>query len=256
MKDLLKALERVPLRFREGPWSPVAWMYLLSFFSFLVYSYPTAMASMKDIHEEDSRQNTTLFAFRVFSALWGVFILITLLINTGLWPLISYTLTTWNLLWLRMVFASLSSVASLSNTNTRFIARALKFPSLVGCTTTVTIWWTVLVPLIHYLMGEKQKQLEFWNFNTSFLLLNIHLVNLPLAGIEFYLSSSKLVFFDLWVSLLVAFVYIIFYLGILDARGIHLYIILTPRTHWCFASYSLVLCIYYSCFVGWNQAFL
>lgn len=246
MKDLLKALERVPIALREGPWSPVAFVYLICFFCFLVHSYPIAIESISDI-KEDTNQTLGLFTFRVLCAIWGIYILVTLLLETGVWPLVSYTITTWNMLWLRMIFAAIGF------DSTNLIARILKFPALAGCTLTVTIWWTVLVPLIHHLMVDKQKQLEFYNFNTSFLLLNIHLVNLPMAALEFYFSSSNLVFFDLWIGLVVAFIYIIFYLGILDARGVHLYIILTPRTHWCFAVYSLVLSIYYACFIGWNN---
>ena len=173
--------------------------------------------------------------------------MISVIIGTGWWPLVSYTITSWNLLWLRMFFASIGSP------HFKFIARLFKFPALAGCTITVSIWWSILVPLIHYLMGDKQKQKAFWEFNTSFLLLNIHLLNLPLSVVEFVLSGSRLVFFDIWIGLSVAFLYIIFYLAFLDSRGIHLYIILTPRTPWCFIVYSIILSIYYACYVGWNS---
>lgn len=177
---------------------------------------------------------------------WGVFILILVLVGTGFWPLISYTMTSWNLLWIRMF------LTAVGDTKFMRIARYFKFPALAGCTITVAVWWSILVPLIHFLMNDKKKQHEFWTFNTSFLLLNIHLMNLPIAAAEFYLSSSRLVFFDLWMGLMVSFIYIMFYLGALDSRGIHLYIILTPRTHFCILSYSLILFLYYACYNGWN----
>ena len=128
--------------------------------------------------------------------------------------------------------------------------------ALAFSTLTVVIWWTVLTPLITALIGDKQKQDKFKEFNSSSLLLNIHGVNLPIAAIEFYLSSSKFVFFDLWIALLICFSYMIFYLFVLDARGIHLYIIFTPRTHYCFLIYSLALSIFYLCYIGWNNIFI
>ena len=244
MKDLLQAIERIPRHLREGYWSPVAILYLFSYFAFLVHTYPFAMKSIHDIVEPQLEHEGSLHTFRIFAAVWGITILAAVLYASGWWPLVSYTITSWNLLWIRMIFAALDM---------KLIARIFKFPSLVGCTITVTIWWTILVPLIHHLMGDKEKQAGFWKFNTSFLLLNVHLVNLPIAAIEFYFSASKLVFFDLWIALCVAFIYMVFYLGVLDAKGIHLYIILTPRTHLCFISYSLILSIYYACYVQWNS---
>ena len=246
MKDLFKAIERIPLHLREGYWSPVAILYLFSYFAFLVYTFPSALNSVNDIVEPELSDEymNNINMFRTIAATWGILILVAVICVSGWWPLVSYTITSWNLLWLRMTFAALDM---------KFAARIFKFPSLVGCTITVTIWWTILVPLIHHLMEDKEKQAGFWKFNTSFLLLNVHLVNLPIAAAEFFYSASKLVFFDLWIALLIAFAYMMFYLGVLDARGIHLYIILTPRTHFCFISYSLILSIYYACYIQWNS---
>ena len=245
MKDLLKAIERVPLHFREGPYSPIALVYLLSYAAFLICTSSHALSSFQDIKEDVPNMNANLlFTLRCGAGLYGAIILAFVVVVSGWWPLVSYTITSWNLLWLRMVFAAFGL---------NDVARLFKFPCLVGCSITVIIWWVVLVPLLHHLIEEKQKRVEFWKFNTSFLLLNVHLLNLPLAGLEFFLSSSKLVFFDLWIGLLVAYVYIIFYLVFLDSKGIHLYIILTPRTHLCFLSYSIILSIYFLCYQWWNS---
>lgn len=244
MKDFLQAIEKIPRHLREGYWSPVSIFYLFAYFGFLVHTYPYAMSSVRDIMEPQLEYEHGINMFRAIAAVWGVIVLAGVVYASGWWPLVSYTLTSWNLLWMRMIFAALDM---------KFVARIFKFPSLVGCTITVTIWWTILVPLMHNLMNDKVKQASFWKFNTSFLLINVHLVNLPIAAIEFYYSASKLVFFDLWIALSIAFAYMIFYLGVLDANGIHLYIILTPRTHLCIISYSLILSIYYTCYTQWNS---
>lgn len=328
-----KALEQIPLRYRSGPWSPVAWAYLAAIAGLLAYSYQAAIDSIADIEndivetapmlshtkigykteeektgiysysntsmmttprwqgeqEQEQQQQQNLLVFRVVFAAWGVFILV----KTLKWApgaIVSFTMTSWNLLWLRMLFAAINgylgaataftatTIATTNVTTTAattitttaiaatatgsstlsisiisILARACKFPALACSTVTVVVWWTVLTPMIHRLIGDKQRREDFWNFNTSFLLTNIHLLNLPIAVVEFYLSKSKFVFFDLWIGFVVVFLYMIFYLFALDAKGIHLYIIFTPRTHWCFVSYSLVLLIFYICYVGWNS---
>jgi hypothetical protein len=91
-------------------------------------------------------------------------------------------------------------------------ARVARFPALAGCTITVVVWWAVLVPLIHHMLCDNTKQLAaFWRFNGSFVLVNIHLLNLPLAAAEFFLADSPLGYFDLYCGLFVALVYLLWY---------------------------------------------
>ena len=132
------------------------------------------------------------------------------------------------------------------------LARLLRFPALAGTTVTFTIWWTILFPLI-YFVSDHQHRIDFMKFNKSFLLINIHLLNMPLCAIEFILTNHKLVFFDLWIGFVVAYVYMLFYLNVLDPLGFHIYIILTPRTGYCVFIYSIVILVYLGCYFGWNS---
>lgn len=132
------------------------------------------------------------------------------------------------------------------------LARLLRFPALAGTTVTFTIWWTILFPLI-YFVSDHQRRKDFLSFNSSFLLINVHLLNMPLCAMEFLLTNHHLVFFDLWVGFVVAYLYMLFYLNVLDPLGFHFYIILTPRTGFCILSYSIVLLVYVGCFYGWNS---
>jgi hypothetical protein len=84
-------------------------------------------------------------------------------------------------------------------------------------------------------------------------LVNLHLLNLPLCAVEFLANGRCLTFFDLWTSLLVAFVYVMFYLNVLDAMGLHFYICFTPRTVWCWIPYGIILFSYMGIFNGWNH---
>lgn len=137
---------------------------------------------------------------------------------------------------------------------TIFCSDVVRLPALIGCSITVAVWWVVLVPIISAYMPDGEARRKFAAFNRTFPLLNLHLFNLPLCAIEFMACRRCLTFFDIWVSLAIAFIYVMFYLNILDALGLHLYIVFTPRTPWCILPYSMILLSYYGLYHGWNYA--
>jgi hypothetical protein len=122
-----------------------------------------------------------------------------------------------------------------------------------GCTITVTVWWSVLVPVISHYMPDNESRRKFWIFNQSFPLLNLHLFNLPLCFIEFIYTNKCLVYYDLWVALVIAFIYMMFYLNVLDRNGLHFYIVFTPRHVWCIIPYTIILFSYYGIYHFWNS---
>ena len=141
------------------------------------------------------------------------------------------------------------------------VSQFTKFPALAGCTVTVTVWWGVLVPVIDWILKKgddkgtiEKKRQWFRDFNKSWLLVNLHLLNLPICAAEFFWSGHNLQFYDLYAGLLVAYIYLMFYLLALDANGAHFYIILTPRPWWSFLVYSAGLGIYGLIFLGYNKA--
>ena len=119
----------------------------------------------------------------------------------------------------------------------------------------MTIWWTALYPIISYCL-PKDKRANFNQFNLSFSLINIHILNLPIAVIEFLWSNNRFRFVDLWMGIGIAYIYVLFYLFILDVRGVHLYIILSPRTIYCSISYIIIMLLYYIVYITWNHALL
>lgn len=110
-----------------------------------------------------------------------------------------------------------------------------------------------MVPVISYYMPDATARKKFGIFNRSFPLLNLHLFNLPLCAIEFMACGRCLTFFDLWVALAVAFVYMMFYLNVLDRLGLHFYIVFTPRTVYCVIPYAMILLFYWGLYNGWNH---
>lgn len=193
-----------------------------------MYSREYALLTFNDAKRLPSDEAVWLQWLRLSFGVYGALLTVGLVYAVGYLPLASYTITSWNLLTLRMICAYIGSAFKLELFEV--LAVALRFPALVGSTVTVIVWWIILVPLIYGFLEEGEQTKRFIAFNSSFFLVNVHLLVLPIAAAEFIGSSSPLCFFDLWMGLVVAFVYVLFYLNVLDPAGLHFYIILSPRT--------------------------
>lgn len=251
-RKMLKFLDRVPEKYKSGPWSPVAYLVLFSYAAFLLWMFKSAVQAYRPLDYTNSgRDERLLNRFRLLAGLYGVFNTVLTVRAVGWWPFTSYTLTSWNLMTVRLLSASLSSQGFRQFS---FLADVTRFPALVGCTVTVVVWWMILVPLIHFLLRKDPTERKFfWNFNFSFTLTNLHLLNLPIIAVDFLYSHQPLNFFDLYIGLLVAFVYALFYLKVLDPLGLHFYIVLTPRSKLCILAYGFILGGYYLIYLFWNR---
>ena len=249
MRDILIYLKHVPEKYKTGPWSLAAYIYILLYF--LALYYFSDKVSFEEVVYSYEGIPAWVPTFRILCGLYCTILTLVLVYHAGFLPLSTYTLTSWNLLTLRMFTSYLGDMGYEWAFS---FSQLILFPSLVGCTITCTIWWLVLTPLISTLLKSKAKeQDQFWKWNTSFMLLNLHGAMLIFAAIDYMYCGRHLVTYDLWLGLSVAFVYVLFYLLCLDPNGLHFYIILTPRTSYCVASYSLILLAYYWCYIGWNK---
>mmetsp|Transcript_12546 Transcript_12546/g.18950 ORF Transcript_12546/g.18950 Transcript_12546/m.18950 type:complete len:255 (-) Transcript_12546:218-982(-) len=247
MKELLGSfLHRIPQEFKSGPWHPFSIVYLIVFATSLFTCYFDVQDHYSHVYFGDKYEFIPYF--RLMGGYYCLAMLIVLIYNAGWLPIASYTVTSWNLLTARLILSYLGHVGF---EWCHHLANYLLFPALVGCTITVVVWWSVLVPLIHTFL-DPHKKVGFWKFNTSFMLLNLHGMNLVFAALDFLGGGRTLNYYDLWSALLVAFIYVVFYLHVLDPAGYHFYIILTPRTPWCVVVYSSIIGLYYATFVGWN----
>ena len=131
-------------------------------------------------------------------------------------------------------------------------ADAIRFPALAGTSITVVVWWLVLVPVIQMSLKTDDQRKALWRFNSHFALVNVHLLNLPIAAIEFLATARPLTSFDMWAALVIGFLYMVFYLLVLDANGFHFYIVFTPRTVFCALTYSSIVALYAGIFSFWN----
>lgn len=252
MKVLLKFLDKVPKYLKEGPWSNVAYIFIIAYAIYLIYTMPPISSilsthdSMRSISRSDSLQ-----WFRLLVGSYGALLDIMVVYHAGFFPFSSYTLTSWNFMTARLLFAYFGQYSQTA----QVIANAVRFPALVGNSITVLMWWLVLTPLIDYLLRhDKEERGRFRKFNISPLLVNIHFLNLPVVATEFLWTGVLLKDTDLWFGLLAGFLYLNYYLWVLDAAGFHFYIIMTPRTPWCLVSYFGIIGLYFAAYFGWNSA--
>mmetsp|Transcript_52535 Transcript_52535/g.105445 ORF Transcript_52535/g.105445 Transcript_52535/m.105445 type:complete len:288 (+) Transcript_52535:120-983(+) len=222
---------------RVGPWSISAYATLLGIVIWLLVYAGDAWESYKAVISSQVPETTMAVWLSQPSLLaYTVYVHVHCVKKASWWPYVSYTMAAYVLLTLRFALCFLGL---------RQLAEVLRFPCLVMGLITTSIWWLVLVPIFLVAMpgGEKARR-RFTKFNFSFFLVNVHLFNSVLAWYDHWSTMRPLVLCDLWLAILFAFIYVLFYLLVLDPRGLHFYIILSPRPWWCCFCYGACIGVY------------
>jgi len=247
----------VPLRLRVGYFSPIAVCLLIGLeLSIFVYR-PRVGLAVPPSTELYSRSH----ALDAAVCSWCLLVIFRCAIRrmlSGL--LISFTGWSWFLLAIRALVATLrpfcmtgSAAASVLGSTEAY----LRLPVLMGATITFCVWNVVLFPVIYTFAFQKDptRRREFLVFNFGFGMSNFHIVNLPLAMVHTVIGDGVAKAFtgtDLWASFVVAGVYVLLYVFLLDRAGVHLYPIFSPRSHYCSISYGTLLALYFGVFHAWN----
>jgi len=271
---LLSFLDKIPIKYRQGPWHYAAHLTIAALTVVLLSLLPAVLQGTGEepwflfpfrghsapdlpvhVTQASSVPSDDQLAFvqnyRLATSIYGAGNILFMLYAIGVWPLASYTILSWNLMTVRLATAYLAE--SKKWAWAKAVASVTKFPALVGCTITVTVWWLVLVPLIYYLIKDSRESTNrFTRFNSSPFLINVHGINLWIAAGEFILTRQQFSRIDLWIGLAVALLYLLFYLNVLDAKGYHFYIVFTPRTGYAFFTYTFVVVLYVFIYAGWN----
>ena len=277
----MKFFEKFPRRLRQGPWCLGAKLFLVVVVAALPSLHRFAIATSSPTAEFTSSNSTdhSMFASRLsnwslclrwWGALHGTIVLLHMRYShKSWWAMISFTMQSWTWMTFRYVAAaveaSFSPPARLETPSlslwhwipsndfshqlavralegSSWVRETLRFPALLQNTITVAVWWLALVPVVVASSKPKHRK-AFLKWNFSFFLVNVHLLNLPLAAADQLLIHPVRLFnwHDVWVAAVMAVTYLIFYLLVLDRVGLHFYIILSPRTWWCVVVYSLLL---------------
>ena len=242
----------------EGRWSPLAYVSLLGLAVVLGVSASQALdqeqlaALAAAVEQAGEGGGGSWFAangpwlLRGAGGLYGLGLTAGMLRKIGWWPLVSYTVISWLLLTLRLLSAS----AAHFSTTAGWISEIIRYPALLQTTVVVLVWWGVIVPLILVFKKGKERQM-FWKWNQSFALVNVHLLNLPVAAADFLSAPRQISAFDVWVVFALTLLYMVFYLVVLDGRGVFLYFMFTPRTHWCFLVYLAMVAFIAALLAAW-----
>lgn len=240
LAQLAPVFDNFPLYLREGPWSPFAYFYIVLCFVVLCISVKFCADDYKQppLHNE----KTWLFWYRIVIGVGSLLSVCPMFYVVPL-TLGSYTMTSYLLMSFRLITAACGWSS---------VANVLRFPALVGCTITFTIWWVVIFPCIYLALSKmegnpevRKKWLQgFVQFNKSPMLLNVHGLIFPFVLIEFLGTNEKLQWFDLWLGGLQSFLYLTWYLFVVQANGFHIYIPFSPRTHFCIIIWPLAHGIY------------
>lgn len=170
--------------------------------------------------------------------------------------LISYTGWSWCIIGLRALCSCAG--AALGSSALLRVAESVRFAALVQATVTSVVWNFALMP---YLLFKRwggpdnvKERRAFLNWNFSFVLVNFHNLNVPLACVNTVYGGGAraLTPSDLWSALVIGVAYAFFYLCLLDRLGVHLYPIFSPRTHWSAVMYAAWVGIYVAALRGWN----
>ena len=231
--------DQFPLRLREGPWSWVAFVALGGVAAVTGFCLHEARGGWPPDDGPAAALAPWRARTRLATAAYGVGLLLVMFRTVGAWPLASYTMVSWSLTTAR---------ALLLLGGCRRAAAYLRCASLTQNAITVLLWWGAIAPAIYVSLPTAAQRAAFARFNRTPFLVSVHLLNLPLAVVDHALEPRLLTVADFAASLTLGFAYLLFYLGVLDRRGVHFYIVLSPRTPLCGVVYGLILAIYYGIF--------
>ena len=204
-EDFDKLLQPLPQYLRHGPVSPMAPLTICCIAMFIIYMWPEVAPLIPPIDSDVSQLEAadaafalkqTFFTLRELHTVccaYGVLVLLQLWSVAGWWPLVTYTVTSWNLQVLRFGLLTLHTPFSV------WMAERLRFACIAGHTTTFMVWWLVLVPII-YMVLPAHRRTQFTALNTSSLLINLHVVNLAITILDFTAAPRRLSPVDFYIA--------------------------------------------------------
>lgn len=218
----------------------------------MIYYYPSAQEVAPNFEQIHIEQNTWSGIWRFMCFIYGVGLVALMCMNFAWWPLLSFTMISWNQFTIRYLCNALMSFG-FDWYSLKFVSEVLRFPTLVFNSITVSVWWLILVPGIMRFMPSEKARAAFMKFNKSAMLINVHLLNLPFAAMDHLTNPRILNFFDLYVAILFALIYVLFYLFVMDPMGMHFYhVLLSPRPHWSPLCYAFCLALFVLYWYAWN----
>jgi len=239
--------ERCPAHLRVGPWSTGVVAVLLGSQILLVLSMPTfRFADLLAVPALGSYY----WWFDLCAGCWGLGIASVTYYRIGLsMTFVSYSMWSWHLLTARNLLSAVCAIEGVRDSMIGdvlcFVAEAIRFPALVGAWTTCLVWNFLILPSL-LLWYYKEDRPLIIKMVSTFPNLNYHIFNGPIVAIACLCGGTNsgvrvLTPADLWMGAVVMNCYMLFYVGVLDRIGIHLYFVFSPRA----SSFLLSLLLFY-----------
>jgi len=246
--------EAVPLYLRVGPWTLIAKVYLIVLGIIIVCTSIMAFSEYSSLSRTRLGSSKSVAWIRLLIGIYCLFIY--LMVFWGEWKqgklhaTKTFTLYSWLLLCIRLFFCGIAHW----NPFLLQVSEIIRYPVIVQHTTVFLLWWFVFGPFIVYLMRNDEAQLKaFLKFNRSFTLINLHGLNLVIASLDFIYDRRPMSFFDIWITILLLYIYMLFYTIHCESNNLHFYALLSPRTKWCLVTYTVGIGIFYSFLTFWNS---
>lgn len=256
----------VPLRFKEGPWLPLATWSIVSTVGYVIYAtidanieyYNDGSIGTDGIMEEFVGHKsytafTTEWYYNVVLFLWTSYVAWTIYdFHKAFTAWISYTMCSWTLLCVRHGLCAVAPFVP----SVRVLAGALRFPLLLSASLTFGMWNFALMPVIAlgFLEGERRRKFVRWAFNWK--MCQIHVFNILWAYLNCVWAeptAQPLHLGDVNAGVVYSLGYMAFYYFVLDRIGIPLYPIVSPRSYICIPSMLLQAGISVGNYKLWNH---
>jgi len=242
----------VPHKFRIGPWSMPARIYMVALCVTIWRTKPQHF----EFEPTFPRPYSFSWYYNLITFAWMTIVLnLTLCGRAGLFVLSTYTIQSWTVLTIRHGLTALAPFLSNDKHILLQINELLRFQGIVTATVTFVIWNFVIAPVILYkFMDCPKKRRDFVSWMFSFRLVQVHGFNIVFAILNTIATGPRhFTFIDLWCAFIMALLYSLFYLLILDRLGIHLYPIFSPRSYVSLVTWTIVFACYYGSFLLWNH---
>merc|ERR1711879_648284 len=115
------------------------------------------------LSKETSSWNGT---WRLVLFLYGFTVVVFMCWKVAVWPLLSFTMMSWNLFTIRYLVTALLHFGY-SSYGLFMFSEFLRFPSLVCNSITVSVWWLVIFPSIALFIPSEKGREAFYAFNKS-----------------------------------------------------------------------------------------
>ena len=254
--------EWVPRRLRVGPWSNAAT------FCFTGYFCATLLVGVNLAYAEDVPDWNVSYAdvsypevlsvkwcYQITIGLWMVYVM-SLIVRGPAGPAAwsTYTVQSWTLLTTRHFLCALAPAYAWAFE----WCEKTRFPAACSMTITFFVWNFVLFPYCYCIaMKTPEKKRNFLQFATSFRLTQIHVFNFIFGVCNLCWASPKrkLVVQDFYLAIISTMAYMMWYLGVLDRIGVHLYPVFSPRasTATVFGVWNGLLGLYAISFFVWRH---